>query len=256
MFYIFAKTFWFIAEPVTLAIVIGIVGVILGFTRFAQVGRVLTAGAIFALAAFLLTPLGALLLRPLEDRFPPPPVDMPAPTGIIVLGGVVWEERGQVTLNADASRMTTSVELMRRYPAAHLVFTGGPGVGPAESISAKKLWLSLGVPGERMIFEDKSRNTWQNAVFTRDLVKPKKGETWLLVTSAWHMPRSVGIFRRIGFDVVPYPVAYNTNGDERDLRLAPSMIDRVIMLDCSVHEWIGLLTYWLVGKTDALFPAP
>jgi hypothetical protein len=89
-----------------------------------------------------------------------------------------------------------------------------------------------------------------------NLVKPKKGETWLLMTSAWHMPRSAGIFRRIGFDVVPYPVAYRTFGDERDLRLAPPMIERVIMLDYSVHEWIGLLTYWLAGKTDAPFPAP
>jgi uncharacterized SAM-binding protein YcdF (DUF218 family) len=91
-----------------------------------------------------------------------------------------------------------------------------------------------------MILEDKSRNTWENAVFTHDLVKPKKGEAWLLVTSAWHMPRSAGIFRRIGFDVVPYPVACRTFGDERDLRLAPTMIERVVMLDYSVHEWIGL----------------
>jgi uncharacterized SAM-binding protein YcdF (DUF218 family) len=264
MFFIFSKIFWFIAEPITLAILGGILGVILGFTRFAQAGRVLTAGAIFALAAFLLTPLGALLLRPLEDRFPQPPADMPAPTGIIVLGGASdaekSEARGQVYLNADAARMTAGIELVRRYPAARLVFTGGSAdllaEGRVEAISAKKLWLSLGVPGERMIFEDKSRNTWENAVFTRDLVKPKKGETWLLVTSAWHMPRSAGIFRRIGFDVVPYPVAYRTFGDERDLRLAPTMIERVIMLDYSVHEWIGLLAYWLAGKTDAPFPAP
>jgi len=253
---LFIKLFWyFIIEPITLAILVGIVGVILGFTRFAQAGRVLAAGAILALAAFLLTPLGALLLQPLEDRFPQPPADMPAPTGIIVLGGALTEERGQIYLNTDGTRMTASVELVRRYPSARLVFTGGPEWN-AEAISAKKLWLSLGVPGERMMFEYKSRNTWENAVFTRDLVKPKKGETWLLVTSAWHMPRSAGIFRRIGFDVVPYPVAYHTSGNKPDLRLDESMIERVIKLDCSVHEWIGLLAYWLAGKTDALFPAP
>jgi uncharacterized SAM-binding protein YcdF (DUF218 family) len=260
MFYIFSKIFWFIAEPITLGVLAGILGAILGFTRFAQAGRVLTAGAIFALAAFLLTPLGALLLRPLEDRFPQPPAQMLAPTGIIVLGGASdaekSEARGQVYLNSDAARMTAAIELVRRYPAARLVFSGGSADRWAEAISAKRLWLSLGVPAERMIFEDKSRNTWENAVFTRDLVKPKKGETWLLVTSAWHMPRSAGIFRRIGFDVIPYPVAYRTFGDERDLRLARTMIERVIMLDDSVHEWIGLLVYWLAGKTDAPFPAP
>jgi uncharacterized SAM-binding protein YcdF (DUF218 family) len=141
VFYIFSKIFWFIAEPIALAVLVGILGVILGFTRFAQVGRVLTAGAIFALAAFLLTPLGALLLRPLEDRFPQPPAEMIAPTGIIVLGGASdaekSEARGQVYLNSDAARMTAGIELVRRYPAARLVFSGG-----SEAISAKALALA------------------------------------------------------------------------------------------------------------------
>jgi uncharacterized SAM-binding protein YcdF (DUF218 family) len=156
--------------------------------------------------------------------------------------------------------MTTGVELARRYPSARLVFTGGSagllGEGPPEAIGARKLWLSLGVPAERMTFEEKSRNTWENAVFTRDLVKPKPGEIWLLVTSAWHMPRSVGIFRHLGFDVIPYPVAYRTFGDERDFLLSPSMTDRIFMFDFGIREWVGLLAYRLAGKTDALFPAP
>jgi uncharacterized SAM-binding protein YcdF (DUF218 family) len=225
---------------------------------------VLTAGAILALAIGSLTPVGAVLLRPLEDRFPQPPADMPAPAGIIVLGGAVdttkSEARGQVWLDADAARMTAGVELARRYPNARLVYSGGsagfPHEGPAEAISARELWLSLGVPPEQMIFEAKSRNTWENAVYTRDLVKPKPGETWLLVTSAWHMPRSVGIFRRVGFPVVPYPVAYRTFGDGWDFPISAPTIDKLSMLDLGAREWIGLTAYWLTGKTDSLFPAP
>ena len=264
MFFIASKVFWFIAEPVSLAIIVGVLGILLGFSRFARAGRALMAGAIIALAAGLLTPLGAVLLRPLEERFPPPPANISAPAGIIVLGGAVdtekSEARGQVFLTGDAARMTTGVELARRYPTARLVFSGGSGglldEGPAEAIGARKLWLSLGVPAERMTFEANSRNTWENGLFTRDLVKPKPGETWLLVTSAWHMPRSVGIFRHLDFDVTPYPVAYRTFGDERDFLLPTSVIDKVIMLDYSVREWVGLLAYWLAGKTNALFPAP
>jgi uncharacterized SAM-binding protein YcdF (DUF218 family) len=263
MFFTASKIFWFVAEPVSLAIVVGVLGILLGFTRFARAGRAVMAGAIIVLAAGLLTPLGAVLLRPLEERFPPPPA-FPAPAGIIVLGGAVdtekSEARGQIYFSPDGARMTAGVDLTRRYPSARLVFTGGSegllGEGPAEAISARKLWLSLGVPAERMTFEAKSRNTWENAVFTRDLVKPKPGETWLLVTSAWHMPRSVGIFRHLGFDVIPYPVAYRTFGDERDFLLSPSMTDRVFMLDFGIREWVGLLAYRLAGKTDALFPAP
>ncbi|MGH6822677.1 MAG: YdcF family protein [Methylocella sp.] len=264
MFFTASKIFWFVAEPVPLAIFVGVLGVLLGFTRFARAGRALMAGAIIALAVGLLTPLGALLLRPLEERFPQPPTNIPPPAGIIVLGGALdterSEARGQVYLTTDAARMTTAVVLARRYPAARLVFTGGSagllGEGRSEAIGARKFWLSLGVPEERMTFEKKSRNTWENALFTRDLVKPKPGETWLLVTSAWHMSRSVGIFRHLGFDVIPYPVAYHTFGDERDVLLPTSMVDKVFMLDYSVREWIGLLAYRLAGKTDALFPAP
>ncbi|HEY8031462.1 MAG TPA: YdcF family protein [Methylocella sp.] len=264
MFFIASKIFWFVAEPLSLAIFVGILGIILGFTRFARLGRALMAGAIIALAACLLTPLGAFFLQPLEGRFPPPPANLPEPAGIIVLGGAVDSERsearGQFSLTSDGGRLTTAVELARRYPAARLVFTGGLGTlrgeGPPEATSVRKFWLSLGVPEERMIFEAKSRNTWENAAFTRDLVKPTPGETWLLVTSAWHMPRSVGIFRHLGFNVIPYPVAYRTYGDERDFLLPTFVIDKVIMLDYSVREWIGLLAYRLAGKTDALFPAP
>jgi uncharacterized SAM-binding protein YcdF (DUF218 family) len=264
MFFIASKIFWFVAEPVSLAIVVGVLGILLGFTRFARAGRALMAGAIIALAVGLLTPLGAVLLWPLEERFPRPPADIPAPVGIIVLGGALDTEksdaRGQVYFSPDAARMMAGIELAQRYPSARLVFTGGTagllGERPPEAIGARKLWLSLGVPAERMTFEAKARNTWENALFTRDLVKPQPGERWLLVTSAWHMPRSAGIFRHLGFDVIAYPVAYRTFGDERDFLRPTSVIEKIIMLDFSVREWVGLLAYRLAGKTDALFPAP
>ncbi len=264
MFFVASKLFWMAAEPVTFLIFVGVLGVFLEFTRFARAGRVLVACAILLLAVGLLTPAGALILRPLEDRFPQPPVNLAEPAGIIVLGGAVdtarSQARGQVYLDSDAARMTTAVELARRYPMARLVFTGGSGdilgEGPAEAISARDFWLSMGVPDERIILEDKSRNTFENAAFTRDLVHPKQGEIWLLVTSAWHMPRSVGIFRHIGFAVIPYPVAYRTFGDRRDLNFLGPPGDRVITLDSGIREWLGLLAYWLTGKSDALFPAP
>jgi uncharacterized SAM-binding protein YcdF (DUF218 family) len=263
MFFAISKLFWLIAEPIAFLSILGVLGVLLGLTRFKRAGRLLAAGAILALAVGLWTPIGALLLRPLEDRFPQPPKDLPTPTGIIVLGGALdeikSEARGQEILTADASRLTNAVELARRYPTARLVFTGGAGSlsnEPSEAIGVRKLWLALGAQPERMSFETKSRNTWENALFTRELLKPKPGETWLLVTSAWHMPRSVGIFRRVGFNVTPYPVAYRTFGDARDWLSFISLTERLFMLEFSVREWIGLVAYRLTGKTDALFPSP
>lgn len=264
MFFSISKIFWAIAEPITLLLLLGLAGVLLGLTRFARTGRVLMVLAILGIAVGLLTPLGAAMMRPLEGRFPPPSANLPEPAAIIVLGGSVEprksEAHGQVILSTDGTRMTAAVELARKYPKTPLVFTGGSALllseGPPEANAARDLWLALGVEPERMIFESKSRNTWENALFTRELLNPRPGDTYILVTSAWHMPRSVGIFRHAGMKVVPFPVAYHTFGDGRDFVSSTSIVERLAMLDFSFREWVGLLAYRLTDKTDALFPAP
>ncbi|WP_395665635.1 YdcF family protein [Methylocella sp.] len=264
MFFPAAKIFWLLAEPLTLLILVTATGALLLFTRFRRAGRVLAAGGAALLALAFLTPFGVVLMRPLENRFPPPPADMAEPAGIIVLGGAIApalaEARGTAGLGADGERMTAGLGLARRFPGARLVFTGGSGAlsgdEPPEAPAARRLWENLGAPAGRMVFEDRSRNTWENALFTRDLLKPKPGEKYLLVTSAWHMPRSMGIFRRVGFDVVAFPVAYRTFGDARDWRVLRSAIERAPLVSYAAREWIGLLAYRLSGRTDVLFPAP
>lgn len=265
MFFPVSKLFWLVGEPFNFILILGLIGAILSFTpRAARFGRGLAAFALILLAIAGFSPLGSLLLQPLENRFPSPPADMPAPTGIIVLGGAIDPDvtlvRGVPTLLPSGARVLAGAALAERYPKARLVFTGGAsdlvGKGLAEAPMAKQLWLSLGIAPERVTLEEDSRNTWENAVYTKALLNPKPGETWLLVTSAWHMPRSMGIFRKIGFDVIPYPVDYRTLGDRRDIflpRLAPQ---ELTMLGDAIHEWIGLAAYHLAGKTDAWFPAP
>ena len=120
----------------------------------------------------------------------------------------------------------------------------------------RALWLSLGVPAQRMTFENRSRNTYENATMTRAIVQPRPGERWLLVTSAAHMPRSMGIFRRAGWNMIAYPVDYRTFGDARDVRPTTLALDALRRIDAALHEWIGLLVYRLTGKTDSLLPAP
>jgi uncharacterized SAM-binding protein YcdF (DUF218 family) len=155
--------------------------------------------------------------------------------------------------------MVSGVELARRYPQTPLIFTGGNGnlteQDFPEAVAAHQLWTALGVPESQMIFEDKSRNTWENALFTRGLIHPKQGDRFILVTSAWHMPRSAGIFRKLGFEIIPYPVDFRTLGDDRDFFIWLPPIQRMEMLDLAVREWIGLVAYRLTGKTEALLPA-
>ncbi len=264
MFFVLSKLFWLVAEPINFILILGVLGVVLSFGHWARFGHGLAATAIILLAIAGFSPLGALLLRPLENCFPPPKADITAPAGIIVLGGAIDADltfaRGVPTLLPPGARLTTGAALARRFPKARLVFTGGTasisGKGVSEAVAARDLWLSLGVPADQMIFEEKSRNTWENALFTHALVDPKPDETWLLVTSAWHMPRSMGIFRKAGFKVTAYPVDYETYGDNRDLHPPRVALDEMTMLDNAMHEWIGLVAYHLTGKTDAWFPAP
>ncbi len=159
------------------------------------------------------------MIAVLEDRFPvitsiTEPVD-----GIIVLGGSVdqylGQTRKQIILNNAAERLTSFVALARQFPKAKLVFTGGSGrldQTHKEADTAREFFTSMGLPQSRIIFEDRSRNTFENGIFTHRLVKPKASERWLLITSARHMPRSIGVFRQLGWNTIPYPVDYHTEG--------------------------------------------
>jgi uncharacterized SAM-binding protein YcdF (DUF218 family) len=266
MFFYLSKILWALVAPSNLLGLAAIVGAIALFTRFARVGRrLVTAAAVLYLACGL-GPVGAILLRPLEDRFPRLPADIiPAPAGIIVLGGAIDEQvtlaRDTVALNESGARMTLAVALTRRFPQARLVFTGGSAAlfGPSspEADGARRLFLELGVAPERMTFEDRSRNTYENAIFTRDLVHPQPGSHWLLVTSAFHMPRAMGIFQAAGFSVTAVPADYWTRGDARDfLRLQGDATRGLKMTELGLREWIGLVAYRLAGRTDTLLPGP
>ena len=224
----------------------------------------LLAGAVVTLVLLGFLPVGTLMLRPLEDRFAQAAPEGLRPDGIVVLGGaidqVIGAARGQVTISDSATRITAGAALARRYPKARLVYTGGSNAivsaigGEAED--ARRLWVALGIDPGRITIEDQSRNTDENARFVRDVLRPVPGQTWILVTSAYHMPRSVGLFRTAGFPVVPYPVDYRTTGTWRDALPNLQLSAGLARLDFVTREWIGLVAYRLSGRIDDVFPGP
>src|SRR5262249_4788394 len=205
MFFFLSKVLGFFAIPSNLIILIGMVGFLLLPTRFARAGRWFAFISLIVLAIFGFSPIGNALITPLEDRFPPWDATRGAPDGIIVLGA--WGPRNE--------RLLVVPELLRRYPNARLLFSGGSGTliddGNAEAKFAARLLDSLGIARSRITLEDRARNTVENAFFSRALAQPKAGERWLLVTSAYHMPRAIGVFRKAGFPVEPYPVDWRTH---------------------------------------------
>jgi uncharacterized SAM-binding protein YcdF (DUF218 family) len=264
MFFILAKTLGFFSAPSNVLITLGLLGVVLMATRFNRAGRRLAVVSLVLLAIAGFSPLGNALILPLEERFPPWDASRGAPTGIICLGGaldtVVSPARGEVALNEAAERMTAIAELARRFPNARIVFSGGSGRllynGATEADLAARLFESFGIAKERIILEDKSRDTLENARFTKEAVKPKAGERWLVVTSAHHMPRSVGLFRSEGFPVEAFPVDYRTRGAIDMLRAFSPMSDGLRRTDTAMREWIGLIIYRLSGRTGELLPGP
>lgn len=262
MAFVASKVLWVVARPLTALLILLVAGLGLRRLGWRRAGGVLVGGALAALVTLEFTTLGALALLPLENRFPPVR-DLPAEVaGIIVLGGAVAggrlpEQRDQVILTGSAERMTEAVALSRRRPEARLAFTGFSAAlrpeGWSEAEGARRLFAALGVDPARLIVEDRARNTAENARFLKDLVAPRPGETWLLVTSASHMPRAVGCFRQAGWPVLPYPVDYRL---PPEVPLALTAGGGLGMAGAAWHEWLGLLAYWLMDRIPEPFPGP
>jgi uncharacterized SAM-binding protein YcdF (DUF218 family) len=264
MFFVLAKVLGFFAVPSNVLIILGLAGIVLMATRFARAGRRLAVTSLALLAVMGLTPVGNALILPLEQRFPAWDEAGRPPDGIVVLGGSfdtpVAEARGEVALTDAAERMTAVAELARRYPDARILFSGGSGrlvfQDVLESDLAARMFASFGIEKSRIALEARARDTLENARFSKALADPKPGERWLLVTSAYHMPRSIGAFRRAGFTVEAYPVDWRTRGWADLLRPFDSLSDGLKRTDTAVREWVGLFMYWITGRTSELFPGP
>ena len=264
MFFFLSKTLGIMLLPVNLLIGAGLLGAILTATRLAVLGRRLLIGSVVLLAICGFSPLGNWLLYPLEQRFPPWDASRGAPDGIIVLGASIEAEisaaHGTPVVRDAPDRIIAAAALARRYPNARVVFSGGSANlisdDAREADFAGAVFESLGIAKSRLIMERRSRNTQENAEFSKALVAPKAGERWLLMTSAFHMPRSVGLFRKAGFAVEPYPVDWRV-GERGDLLAFSNIaIDGLTRTDIGVREWLGLVAYRATGKIDALLPGP
>lgn len=191
------------------------------------------------------------LLRPLENRYSVPPAEtIERHVGVIVLGGAVghpdsFVAHGQVPLGDAAERMTVPVGLVRQHPNLELVFSGGEGrlltTGVTESELAQAFYQQQGLGMAKVRLEDGSRNTRENAQQVARLLGDSCNDPWLLVTSAWHMPRSMAEFEAVGCKVTPYPVDFRTGASTSWVEY--SLAHSLVRWQTALHEWLGLLVY-------------
>ncbi len=262
MLFWLSKTFWIVVAPANLALIAGLLGTVLLWTRWARWGRRLVGIGIVVLVVLAVFPVGAWLGTPLETRFP---VAEPLPAridGIVLLGGAETvsqtQARGIVAVNQAADRLIAFADLARRYPNARLAYTGGSGsLNPSrmkEADVARMALERMGVDVARVVFERDSRNTFENAQYLKSVIDPAPGETWVLITTALYMPRAVGAFRKANWPVVPYPVDHSYGTVVPGLALGWDLAGRSSSAQRAMREWIGLVVYRILGRTTAVFP--
>ena len=260
-FYI-SKIFWLLAQPLSLTFTLLVIGLVAGRLGWRRIGTL--AGTMAALLLFvtLFTSTGSVLLQVLEDRIPRAKLASGGPSCIITLGGGFESEiiaaRGGFEMTQAGDRFVETLRLAREFPQARILVSGGDGslsgAYDGDAVIAERFFSAFGIPADRLIRETESRDTFENAGKTQALLADNGLERCLLVTSAFHMPRSMGLFRKLGIDVLPWPTDYRTTGKARlGLDFTQPSANTQLMTT-AIREWTGLLFYYLAGRTHALFP--
>jgi uncharacterized SAM-binding protein YcdF (DUF218 family) len=260
--FIFSKVLGPVSSPANAILLLLLLGVVAAMGhRWRAVGLRLCLLSALLLLVVAIFPVGEWLLVPLENRFPPA---LPAHVdGILLLSEVeepqLAEMRGQPVTYMSASNYFVFANLEKAWPDAKLAFSGGSGallfksdVKSTNSDVARQLLHTLGISTERVVFEDRSRTTYENAVMSAALIHPGK-ETWLLVASASHMPRSIACFREAGWNIYPAPANYLTDG-HFSWRLGLDLAWHLMQISVAAHEYVGLVSYWLMGYTISPWP--
>lgn len=254
MLYVLSKVGWLFAEPSRVLLIAALAGTLAG-----RRGRGLAAAGLGLIALLAIVPVGGQMLSRLEATFPP----LSAPgrlDGIVVIGGALsaedFDAHPASGFSPAVGRLYEAARLAKAHPEARLFDVGGPtppAPGRAEADEAADVLVALGVPRARIEIERRSRNTYENAVDAAALAQPKPGQTWALVTSAFHMPRAVGCFRAAGFEVVADPVDYRWSPAPG---LSFDVTGGLADFDLAAHEYFGLASYRWLGRTSALWPGP
>ena len=261
MFHV-SRLFWLLAQPLSLAfflVTFGCVALILGFRKSGVTLSVLASGILFVT---LFTTTGEVALQALEERFPKPGRDPERVSCMIVLGGAFSSQvntaRGGIEMNQSADRFVETLRLAFAYPQAKILISGGDGsfsgTYEGDGVTAERFFPAFGVSADRLLRDTTSRNTAENVENTRALLASAGLSDCLLITSAFHMPRSIGLMRKTGLSVIPWSTDYRTDGKTRlGIDLTQPTLNAQ-QTATALREWIGLVAYRLMGRTDALLP--
>ena len=257
MSFYLSKILWLIVNPFNIFIFITLFTMFLYFINFRRLSLIIYLINFIFIALISFLPIGSYLTYIIEKEFHtntkiPERVD-----GILILGGatnpLLFKEFDQISLNGSAERLVESVMIIRKFEKAKVIFSGGSGIVNRSDLGhsqvAKLFYKKIGVDINKIFFEDKSRNTHENIIYSKKIAKPKKNENWLLITSAFHMKRALLIAEKNNWKLIPYAVDFK---NIKDFKLTPNLnlLSNLNSFQSGLHEWLGLTSYYLMGRTE------
>lgn len=254
--FIASKLLSFATQPLAWVLILLLAGLLrMSFERNTGRGLIATALAVLVFQGW--EPAPDALLRHLERQHSavPAQASLQQYHGVLVLGGALesayaWGGHDQAALNDAAERMTVPLALLVKNPALRLLFTGGEGELFADDLSeatrAKIFFDSMGIAPERVIYESQSHTTYENAILSKTVPGIDPGQPWLLLTSAFHMPRAMATFAKAGWNATPYPVDYRVGLQTPWSQYSLERGARKWHI--ALHELVGLLAYRLAGR--------
>ena len=257
MSFYLSKILWLIVNPFNIFIFINLFTMFLYFINFKRLSLIIYLINFIFIALISFLPIGSYLTYIIEKEFHtntkfPEQVD-----GILILGGasnpLLFKEFDQISLNGSAERLVESVMIIRKFEKAKVIFSGGSGIVNRSDLGhsqvAKLFYKKIGADISKIFFEDKSRNTHENIIYSKKIAKPKKNENWLLITSAFHMKRALLIAEKNNWKLIPYAVDFK---NVKEFKLIPNLnlLSNLNSFQSGLHEWLGLVSYYLMGRTE------
>ena len=257
MIFLLSKILWILFSPFNLILLLIILASIFRFFKCVFFSRIFYLTAILFFLTTGVIPLGAFLMHQLEKNYYnqaslPETID-----GILILSGAtkpfLTKVHNQVSINSNGERLIESVVLIKKYPKAKVIFSGGSGkildYKFTHSDAAKIFYQNLEIDLNRINFENQSRNTYENILFSKNIAKPMIDENWILVTSAFHLRRSINISEKIKWKLIPYATDFN-QPKEFNWKFEYNLLDNLVRFRKASHEWLGIIIYYLMGRTS------
>ena len=260
MSFYLSKILWLILNPFNIFIFVILLSIFLYFVKLRRLGLIIFLINFVFIVLISFLPIGSYLIYNIEKEYhsyikPPDQVD-----GILILGGatnpLLYNEYDQISLNGSSERLVESVFIIKKFDKAKVIFSGGSGILNRPDFDharvAKSFYNKIGIEIDKIIFEDNSRNTYENIIYSKKIANPKINENWLLITSASHMKRALLIADKNNWKLIPYAVDFK---NIKNFKLIPNLklLKNLNTFQQGSHEWLGLISYYLMGRTHKVF---